>query len=561
MPICQHCRSNFEISPFEDSLRNEIAPIVGGLKFPLPASKLCPLCRHRQRIAFRNERNLYRTTCAVTNKSIVSSYSPDKLYKVILRPAWLEHDNTQVGRDYDFSRSFFEQYSDLCRHTYKANVAQAGEIINSDYTHSVGWLKDCYLIFDSGKDEECAYGSFLAYSKNCFDITFGFYSELCYDCVKIENCYALFSSDYCKSCSHSALLNNCIGCKYSLACVNLRNQDYCVLNEHVGKEKFEKIWEEFFRGKNTKLKEQYQALLKESPRRATYNIDSLECTGDTLINCQNVQGSSEVLGAKDCCNIFDIFKNSEKSLDVTGFGEGMDYCYQTTQCGGALGKSAVSNIFFSVNIYYGGYNILYSMNCHENCQNLFGCSELRKKQYCILNKQYTKDDYEALAPKIIEHMRGNDEWGEFFPYSLSPYGYNESLANEEFPISKEEVKRLGANWSDYTPPMPNVSKSILASELQAEDLNEEVLKVAILCQESGRPFKLIPQELEFLKRFNLAPPRKHPELRERDRRLRKNGRSLFRTKCSGCKIEIEAVLRPTHSGPVLCEKCYENTVY
>jgi hypothetical protein len=27
------------------------------------------------------------------------------------------------------------------------------------------------------------------------------------------------------------------------------------------------------------------------------------------------------------------------------------------------------------------------------------------KEYCILNKQYTKEEYEILVPKIIEHMK------------------------------------------------------------------------------------------------------------------------------------------------------------
>ncbi len=38
------------------------------------------------------------------------------------------------------------------------------------------------------------------------------------------------------------------------------------------------------------------------------------------------------------------------------------------------------------------------------CQNCFGCISLRNASYCILNKQYTKEEYEALVPQIIEHM-------------------------------------------------------------------------------------------------------------------------------------------------------------
>jgi hypothetical protein len=43
--------------------------------------------------------------------------------------------------------------------------------------------------------------------------------------------------------------------------------------------------------------------------------------------------------------------------------------------------------------------------CTGNSSNLFGCIGLRGKEYCILNKQYTKEEYEALVPKIIEKMK------------------------------------------------------------------------------------------------------------------------------------------------------------
>lgn len=42
----------------------------------------------------------------------------------------------------------------------------------------------------------------------------------------------------------------------------------------------------------------------------------------------------------------------------------------------------------------------YAQFCH-NSNNLFGCISLRKKDYCILNKKYTKEEYHALVPQII----------------------------------------------------------------------------------------------------------------------------------------------------------------
>lgn len=45
-----------------------------------------------------------------------------------------------------------------------------------------------------------------------------------------------------------------------------------------------------------------------------------------------------------------------------------------------------------------------------------------------------------LCSKVIEHMMATKEWGEFFPTSISAFGYNETVAQEYFRLSESEVK-------------------------------------------------------------------------------------------------------------------------
>ena len=52
----------------------------------------------------------------------------------------------------------------------------------------------------------------------------------------------------------------------------------------------------------------------------------------------------------------------------------------------------------------------------SSSQNCFGCVNLRNGEYSILNKRYSKEEYEELIPKIIQHM--ND-----MPYVDSKEGY------------------------------------------------------------------------------------------------------------------------------------------
>jgi hypothetical protein len=55
---------------------------TGTLKIQIPTPTLCPEERQRRRLAFRNERKLYRSRCDATGEQIISMYSPDKIYKV-----------------------------------------------------------------------------------------------------------------------------------------------------------------------------------------------------------------------------------------------------------------------------------------------------------------------------------------------------------------------------------------------------------------------------------------------------------------------------------------------
>ncbi|MBU0627022.1 hypothetical protein KKG31_00005 [Patescibacteria group bacterium] len=62
-----------------------------------------------------------------------------------------------------------------------------------------------------------------------------------------------------------------------------------------------------------------------------------------------------------------------------------------------------SKVAFTI-VVYESTNAYYCVNCH-GCHNIFGCIGLRNKEYCIFNKQYTKEEYESIVPKIIERMQ------------------------------------------------------------------------------------------------------------------------------------------------------------
>jgi hypothetical protein len=55
----------------------KVSPIYGGKKYLLPTPTLCPEERWRRRLLFKNERALFKNTCALTGKPIISIHAPD----------------------------------------------------------------------------------------------------------------------------------------------------------------------------------------------------------------------------------------------------------------------------------------------------------------------------------------------------------------------------------------------------------------------------------------------------------------------------------------------------
>ncbi|MEI7477824.1 MAG: hypothetical protein WCJ81_04925 [bacterium] len=80
--VCVVSGTEFPICQSDVAFYDKISPTFNGKKCQIPYPTLCPEERQRRRMAFRNERKLYKRKCDATGESMVSIYSPDKPYKV-----------------------------------------------------------------------------------------------------------------------------------------------------------------------------------------------------------------------------------------------------------------------------------------------------------------------------------------------------------------------------------------------------------------------------------------------------------------------------------------------
>jgi hypothetical protein len=176
-----------------------------------------------------------------------------------------------------------------------------------------------------------------------------------------------------------------------------------------------------------------------------------------------------------------------------------------------------------------------------------------------LNKQYSKEEYDSLVPKIIEHMKKTGEWGEFFPIRLSPFEYNKSVAMEYYPLQKEEVLSKGWKWKDHDQQEYKKQTYDVANDIK--DIPDSITKEILACSDCRKNYRIIAQELTFYRRMGVAIPSKCPDCRHKARMALRNDCKLWKNKCSKCGVDIKTSYSPNRPEKVYCEKCYLEEVY
>lgn len=498
-------------------------------------------------------RHLYRNTCGLTGASVITNVSPDKPFPVYAREAWLGDgwEAQQYAIPVDESKPFMQQVSTLFQSAPRwGNYIEHCE--NCDFCMNSYGGKDSYLVLSSGDFERCLYCQRAVKTYECVDCLNLLKSELCYECVDSEDLHTCTFLRHCKQCQQCDYCVDCTACKDCLLCVGLHRKRYCIRNMELTKAEYEKQREQLLRNRNGLLKE-LRAIGLRMPHVATHQIACEHVRGDNVFHSKNLSVAFYVTNSEDSTFVYDS-DHVSISIDASD----ADYytkCYEVGSAAWINHCAFCDNSIYLTDCYY-------CSTC-ANCDHCFGCIGLKRKQYCILNQQHTKEEYEQLVPQIIERMRNNSEWGEFFPVAISPFDYNETVAQEYFPLMKEEVLKRGWQWREEKDELPKVSKIIPATKLPVsiEETPDDIVNWAIECEITKRPFRIIKQELDLYRKMKLPIPHLHPDERHRQRMLLKNPRRLWKRPCMKCKKEMETTYAPDRPEIVYCEKCYLQEVY
>jgi Zn ribbon nucleic-acid-binding protein len=587
---CQNCKKDFIIEPDDFSFYE---------KMKVPPPTFCPECRMQRRWAFRNERGLYKRKCDFSGKEIFSMYAPDSPVKVFERDIWLSDawDPMDYGREINWSKPFLTQvYGLMLDVPFKSNNVIRG--VNSDYSNNATDPKNSYLVFNTTGAEDSMYSNGLNFARDCVDVSHVSKVESCYQSFWLESCYRTHYSSQCVDSSDLWFCRDCQGCMNCFGCVNLRNKNYFFFNQKYTKDEYNekiKIYNLNIRQDIEKALSDTHSFWKKFPNKNHQGVKNVNCTGSYVTNSKNVKDSFLIRESENIkyCQYIQETPGSKDCYDYSNWGDGADLVYEAISCG-----SGVNNIKFAFITQESTHNTEYTMAC-KNSADCFGCVGLKKKQYCILNKQYTKEEYVTLVEKIKKHM--NDmpyidkigriyKYGEFFPSEFSPWAYNETIAQEYFPLTKEEALTKGFRWRD--PDVKNYEPTILASGLPSDikNTNDSITKEIIECahrQECNhnctKAFRIIPDELQFYRKIGVPVPVLCPACRTMERLKMRLGIKLYEEECmcagkkskdeiyenlgthihgdEKCSNKFKTGFDPKKGDIIYCDSCYKQEVY
>ena len=381
-------------------------------------------------------------------------------------------------------------------------------------------------------------------------------SELCYESFYGYGNYGCAFISQSRGCTDVWFSFDMSGCESCFLSWNLRNKKYCFMNEQLSKEAYQKRvaeYKDMTYSQQRELVDTWKDIIAtKAIHQASQTVNCTDCSGNLLKNCNNVHNAYIISNTENSANLFQGL-NMKECMDCCNVAPA-EFCYEMT---GVIGNSHCRFVNYS----YDNSFVDYSDHVF-NSEHLFGCVGINKKKYCILNVQYTEEEYKKLREKIITHMKSTGEFGEFFPFSYSPFDYNETYAQDLFPLTQSDAEALGATWNESMDRPPANVDGIQAADLpdRISEVEDSILQQAIICEVSGRPYKIKDEELEVYRRMSIPLPRRHPEVRFQERLQQRPAPQLHSSECDKCARSLQCTYAPDSPETIYCDDCYKAAV-
>lgn len=435
---------------------------------------------------------------------MVTSFAPEFAWHIVSPVEFekLRADYGKLWREYDFGLNFWENYKSLEKCVQYPAIGSWGDNENSQYAHKILHSNNCYISFEVSSSEN------IMYSVNVKDFCKDIYgsvmvwdhSENIYQSAWVFQSSSVFYSRFIFNSNNIWFSSNLIWCSECLFCNDLENQSYCVNNQKYSEEEYYKMKREMMLIKGKYL-EYYDRV-----KIWKWQLLSEESSWSFLIKTRDVENGYFVYYIHNGRNT--MFAGTAE-WNVNFFDAASCWSPRGNDYYGVMGAWSWDKYFCSIEVIWWTNN--YYSYFLENCSFCLWCIGLKNKQFCILNKQYTKEEWYELADKIFTQMDKDWILGDFFPWELNPFYFNDTVAyliDDTF--SKKDVVRDGYMWRDeeIRVDIPKWAEVVNVEDLDRINYDESILKKVIL-DKSGNYYRIMKMEYDFLKKHDLPLPEIH----------------------------------------------------
>ncbi|MFH1404854.1 MAG: hypothetical protein ABIH21_02030 [Patescibacteria group bacterium] len=503
----------------------------------VPPTQWKPEVRNKYLAGFANGIAMWKNKHAETGKELFSYVHPDSVVPVVTDKEWHEREYIQNEKELDPQEPFFEQFEWLLM---KSPIG---------------------AMLDEGSNKGC-FGVELIESTNCY-LTFHALKGLrvyesmnamnCQDCINVINSYHLTDTAYVNHClrlhgciyafecyesSNSSFIFDCRNCESCFGSTNKRNKKYLWWNEQLSEQEWKKRRAEVDLGSLTQFEKNknrfYQMMQEQAVWPENFSVRSNDCSGDYLTDCVDLKKGFSEKGTKHCF--------------WTMFGQENEHTYFNMWTGFATNvysSNGSKNSNRTICCHYCKYcqNMEYSFLCF-NCEVCFGCINLKRKKFCIFNKQYSEDGYWQCVDEIKCAMLDRGEYGKFFPAKYSPMGHEYAFGELFEGHTNQELESFGApRYDTSVGEIVNEDEvsAIKADELpdNINDVDDKFIGKPIYDAQAKRLFSFVAPEIDLMKRLHVPPHREHVFSRLRFITQHSNLMTTEQGVCAKCNKEIQ----------------------
>ncbi len=522
----------------------------------VPPPVLAPLMRLKELAGWGAGIDLWWKPHALTGKAILSGIHPDAPSPVMTDKEWYEKDwGAEHPLEVDLTKSILEQTRPLFERVPYPSLSAHG----SDNSVGCGMVEcvDCYMAFGTKSTKDSWYMIRNSYCELMMDCVYMLRAENVFTSAKSVGCNTCMQVFECNKCLRSAFLFDCQNCEDCFCSSNLRRKQYVFQNQQLTKEEYQKRMSEIDLSSTMQF-EQWRSSFRQLVREKTiwpenFSVNVQECVGEGMMDCLNCSGFL-MANAKDIVDGWNIFDSDH--LDTVVISYNSNDCYYTSVALNA------HNAKFSFVADYSS-NCEYAMNCY-NCEYCFACVGLQRKRYCILNKQYTEEEYWTKLDEIKCAMLDRGEYGKFFPANLSPLGVKYGYAYVLAPFTADELQKIGGRDDDPVAGMRFAPYDVNAPTSNVDEVPDRIADVGdewvgkqFFDAQANRRFSVNKAELDYRKAHSYPFPRRHYTARLKDLVASCNGPIQEKTHCAKCQAEImtsTSVVYPKRT--IYCRSCY-----